>query len=131
MGSDYWVVSKVRVEAIGGHDHVTVWNRGGLAGTLIVSRADGKALAERLCIEATSRTIMSDGSLELYAAELPAPSPQSTITGSVISENASGIASWIFSTNSAPVSPAPAPECTCANLWAHDPDCPRHGREKR
>ena len=39
-----FVVSSVRVETNGHHDTVTVWNRGGLAGTLTVKVGDGETL---------------------------------------------------------------------------------------
>lgn len=42
------LISSTRVEVRGGHDLVTVWNRGGNAGSLVVSLGDGQAVAERL-----------------------------------------------------------------------------------
>lgn len=42
------LVTSVRVQTIGGHDHVTLWNRGGNAGTLIVNKGDGEEIARRL-----------------------------------------------------------------------------------
>jgi hypothetical protein len=42
------VVSSVRVERSGAHDNVTVWNRGGYAGGLIVCAGDGERIARML-----------------------------------------------------------------------------------
>lgn len=42
------LISSVKVETIGSHDRVSVWNRGGLAGTLLVCGGDGAAIAARL-----------------------------------------------------------------------------------
>ena len=42
------VVSSVWVESRPPHDHVSVWNAGGLAGKLIVREGDGIAIALRL-----------------------------------------------------------------------------------
>jgi hypothetical protein len=46
--SDKKLVTSVRVETHGGHDHVHVWNRGGKAGVLIVTEGDGAQLEQRL-----------------------------------------------------------------------------------
>jgi hypothetical protein len=43
------VVTTIRVCKCFGHDRVTVWNRGGLAGTLMVVAGDGETVARRLC----------------------------------------------------------------------------------
>ncbi len=37
-------VSSVRVVSYGAHEHVEVWNRGGLSGTLTVCRGDGEKI---------------------------------------------------------------------------------------
>jgi hypothetical protein len=42
------VISAVRVEAGLSHDCVTVWNRRGLAGSMMVNRGDGDVIARRL-----------------------------------------------------------------------------------
>lgn len=42
------IVTSVQVEAVGGHDRVKVWNRGGLAGELVVQLGDGEPICERL-----------------------------------------------------------------------------------
>jgi hypothetical protein len=38
------LITSVKVETIGSHDHVRVWVRGQLTGTLIVSKGEGAAL---------------------------------------------------------------------------------------
>lgn len=43
-----FIVSTVKVERHGAHDHVRVWSRGGYAGYLIVSAGDGADVAARL-----------------------------------------------------------------------------------
>ena len=43
-----FVVSSVRVETNGVHDRVTVWNRGGNAGTLMLRAGDGDVYARAL-----------------------------------------------------------------------------------
>ena len=40
-----FVVSSVRLETNGHHDRVTIWNRGGNAGTLTVRAGDGQVIA--------------------------------------------------------------------------------------
>jgi hypothetical protein len=42
------VVSSVRVESAGTHERVSVWNRGGLAGVLVVEAGDGATIAAAL-----------------------------------------------------------------------------------
>jgi len=42
------LITFVRVETIGGHDLVHVWNRGGKAGVLTVQAGDGAEVASRL-----------------------------------------------------------------------------------
>lgn len=42
------MITSVRVEQGPGHDHVHVWNRGGKAGTLVVTSGDGYAIARLL-----------------------------------------------------------------------------------
>jgi hypothetical protein len=42
------VISSVTVKCVGDHDRVQVWNRGGMAGELTVSKGDGEALKRRL-----------------------------------------------------------------------------------
>jgi hypothetical protein len=42
------LVTTVRVDEGPGHDVVHVWNRGGKAGTLTVTKGDGRAVAARL-----------------------------------------------------------------------------------
>jgi len=42
------LISSVRVEHGPRHDRVRVWNRGGLAGVLVVDAGDGNAIADRL-----------------------------------------------------------------------------------
>ncbi len=42
------VVSSVRVEPGPRHDRVSVWNKGGLAGSLTVDAGDGEYIAARL-----------------------------------------------------------------------------------
>lgn len=41
-------VTSVKVEEAGGHDHVTIWNRGGCAGSLVVDGGDGARIARLL-----------------------------------------------------------------------------------
>ncbi len=48
------LVSSVRVEHLGGHARVTIWNRGTNAGTLTVEYDDGVQLANALIPEPTS-----------------------------------------------------------------------------
>lgn len=50
------LVSRVRVEPGPGHDRVTVFNRGGNAGTLTVARGDGVTIA---------RSLIPDGKIEV------------------------------------------------------------------
>ena len=45
------IVSSVRIESNGHHDRVTIWNRGGNAGTLTVKAGDGKMIARWLMPE--------------------------------------------------------------------------------
>lgn len=45
------VISEVRVEVGRSHDCVTVWSRRGLAGSMMVNRGDGDAIARRLLPE--------------------------------------------------------------------------------
>lgn len=47
------VITSVRVRRVGGHELVTVWNRGGNAGTLTVNIGDGFEIARRLLMERT------------------------------------------------------------------------------
>lgn len=47
------LISTVKIEKVGGHEHVHVWNRGGKAGTLIVTEGDGEKVARRLAISFT------------------------------------------------------------------------------
>lgn len=47
------IVTSVRVQTTPGHDLVTVWNRGGSAGTLTVQRHDGERVAARLLMDDT------------------------------------------------------------------------------
>lgn len=42
------VVSSVRVAIHGGHAHLTIWNRGGNAGSLTVDRADAEWFVDAL-----------------------------------------------------------------------------------
>lgn len=42
------IITSVRVRSGGRHDTVTVWNRGGCAGTLTVEFGDGVSVADRL-----------------------------------------------------------------------------------
>lgn len=42
------LITTVRVERHGNHDHVSVWVRGGLAGVLKCPAGDGEAVAELL-----------------------------------------------------------------------------------
>jgi len=46
------VVSSAVVERRGAHDHVRIWNRGGLAGELVLQAGDGELLARYLGLEA-------------------------------------------------------------------------------
>jgi hypothetical protein len=48
VGLDAKLVTTVSVDAYGAHDRVMVWSRGGHAGSLIVDKGDGEALAARL-----------------------------------------------------------------------------------
>jgi hypothetical protein len=41
-------VSSLSIQRLGGHDHVRIWNRGGLAGELIVDAGDGRHIASLL-----------------------------------------------------------------------------------
>lgn len=41
-------VTQVRVQEGGSHDRVSVWNRGGLAGTLTVESGDGMPMARAI-----------------------------------------------------------------------------------
>ena len=43
-----FVVSSVRLETNGHHDRVTIWNRGGNAGTLTVKAGDGETYRRAL-----------------------------------------------------------------------------------
>lgn len=45
--SDY-VVTSVRVRPSGKHDRVSIWNRGGLSGEVVVDAGDGVTIAKRL-----------------------------------------------------------------------------------
>jgi len=53
--SSHFLVSSIRVEVGSGHDRVSVWNRGGKAGDLVLVTGDGVAFAIRLlgqdCVE--------------------------------------------------------------------------------
>jgi len=49
------IVSSIRVEVGAAHDRVTVWNRGGCAGVLVVNKGDGETIA---------RALMPDGKVE-------------------------------------------------------------------
>lgn len=42
------LISSIRVQTLGGHTHIDVWNRGGKAGTLVVNAEDGDRVAELL-----------------------------------------------------------------------------------
>lgn len=42
------LISSARIYRIGSHDHVQLWNRGGLGGAMIMSAGDGHELATRL-----------------------------------------------------------------------------------
>ena len=42
------VVSAVRVETVGGHDRIRIWNRGGFAGELVVRAGDGPRIVAHL-----------------------------------------------------------------------------------
>jgi hypothetical protein len=58
-GVDSGVVTSVRVDRDGGgHAHISVWNRHGLAGTLAVLDADAEQVASRLL----GRDLKGDGS---------------------------------------------------------------------
>jgi len=50
------LVTSVRVERNGGHDHVHVWNRGAKSGILIVNAGDGDKLKRRLLGEKVDGT---------------------------------------------------------------------------
>lgn len=74
------LISSVRVETIGNHDRVQVWNRGGLAGTLMVCAGDGDAIAEllqpglvraRAELRALGAVVDAELRLELRACEPP------------------------------------------------------------
>lgn len=47
------LISSVRCEVLGNHCHVTVWNRGGNAGKLVVNKDDGIKLAKMLVPKGT------------------------------------------------------------------------------
>lgn len=55
------LVSSVRVETRGAHDVVSVWSRGGLAGSLTVNRGDGRRLADVLLPDAGDTREGSEG----------------------------------------------------------------------
>ena len=42
------VISRVRLEQMGGHERLTVWYRGGGSGTLVVDAGDGEKIARNL-----------------------------------------------------------------------------------
>lgn len=42
------LISSARVYRFGNHDHVQLWNRGGLSGAMVMSIGDGHELATRL-----------------------------------------------------------------------------------
>lgn len=46
------LITSVRVLATPGHDVITVWNRGGCAGSLTVGEGDGQHIALRLLPQA-------------------------------------------------------------------------------
>lgn len=45
---DCYVVSSARVERVGAHDRLRIWNRGALAGELVVNAGDGESIAARV-----------------------------------------------------------------------------------
>jgi hypothetical protein len=55
------LITSVRVVAGEGHDTVRVWNRGGLAGELVVTHGDGPDLARRLLPDAPDVSEGFDG----------------------------------------------------------------------
>jgi len=42
------LITTVKVEKVGGHEHVHIWNRGGKAGVLVVTEGDGALIEQRL-----------------------------------------------------------------------------------
>ncbi len=45
------LISSVRVETHGGHDHVHIWSKGTKVGTLVFNAGDGEKVARRLLLE--------------------------------------------------------------------------------
>jgi DNA polymerase-3 subunit epsilon len=56
---NHLLISSTRVEE-GHHDRVTVWNRGGNAGTLTVQKGDGAAVAARLMYGGELRAVLEE-----------------------------------------------------------------------
>jgi hypothetical protein len=46
------IITSIRVDEDAGHDRITLWNRGGCAGTLTVDKGDGHTITRRLVPEA-------------------------------------------------------------------------------
>ena len=53
-GEPLGIVSSVRVQTIGAHVHVSVWNRGAFAGRLVVDPNDADTIAWRLLASDTA-----------------------------------------------------------------------------
>ena len=55
------MITTTRSEVLGAHAHVSVWSRGGLAGTLIVAAEDGIALCVLLIPDGSERLDATGG----------------------------------------------------------------------
>lgn len=55
------IITSVRWEVLGGHARMSVWNRGGKAGDLVVEARDALALADRLIPYGETREVSIPG----------------------------------------------------------------------
>lgn len=62
------LISSVRCEVLGNHCHVSIWNRGGCAGKLVVDADDGVKLALLLIPDGTD-VLDATGTLTRRAPE--------------------------------------------------------------
>ncbi len=64
------LVSSAVADRIGAHEEVRVWNRGGLAGVLVVERGDGPAIVERLTGGMVQGRVKASDALDAAAGKL-------------------------------------------------------------
>lgn len=86
------LITSIRVESLGTHAHLTVWTRGGNAGTLVVDAADGIPLALRLVPEGCEQLDAAGGYRRWALAQATVQRDGYTLTATQDDDEAGSVA---------------------------------------